>query len=144
MQHVTRGIIAGLAGTVALSALMVMKSMMGLMPELDVIGMLAGMTHTGPIVGWIIHFAIGAIAWGALFAILNDSIPGGSQVVKGVVLGLVAWLGMMLFIMPMAGQGLFGLAIGPMAPIMTAVLHVIFGAVMGWVYAAQFGAAARA
>lgn len=137
MENVTKGALAGLAGTVALSALMVMKEMMGLMPELNVIRMLAGMTGTSPIVGWLIHFAIGALAWGGIFAILNASIPGGNQVVKGIVLGLVAWLAMMLVVMPMAGQGLFGVAIGPAAPIMTAVLHVVFGAVMGWVYAAQ-------
>ena len=51
------------------------------------------------------------------------------------VLGLAAWLMMMLAVMPMAGQGLFGLNPGMVAPVMTAMLHVIFGAVMGLVYA---------
>lgn len=36
--------------------------------------------------------------------------------------------------MPMAGKGLFGMHIGIMAPTMTLVLHLIFGAVLGWVY----------
>ncbi|WP_448329685.1 DUF6789 family protein [Sulfitobacter sp. M13] len=42
---------------------------------------------------------------------------------------------MMILIMPMAGAGLFGLALGMMAPIMTLVLHIIFGAVLGVVFA---------
>jgi hypothetical protein len=36
--------------------------------------------------------------------------------------------------MPMAGAGLFGMNMGVMAPMMTLVLHLIFGAVLGWVY----------
>jgi hypothetical protein len=37
-------------------------------------------------------------------------------------------------LMPMAGAGLFGMKIGFMAPIMTRVLHAIFGAVLRFVY----------
>lgn len=42
---------------------------------------------------------------------------------------------MMVMLMPMAGQGLFGMRLWPMAPVMTAVLHVVFGVVLGLVYA---------
>lgn len=38
--------------------------------------------------------------------------------------------------MPMAGAGIFGLNLGMMAPVMTLVLHLIYGAVLGAVYAA--------
>ena len=41
---------------------------------------------------------------------------------------------MMIVIMPMAGAGLFGMNMGVMAPVMTLMLHVIFGAVLGLVY----------
>ncbi len=41
---------------------------------------------------------------------------------------------MMVLIMPMADAGMFGLELGIMAPIMTLMLHMIFGAVMGAVY----------
>jgi hypothetical protein len=41
---------------------------------------------------------------------------------------------MMVVLMPMAGAGLFGMNMGVMAPMMTLVLHLIFGAVLGWVY----------
>lgn len=40
----------------------------------------------------------------------------------------------MIMLMPMAGAGLFGIALGVMAPMMTLVLHLIFGAVLGWTY----------
>src|SRR3974377_2143805 len=112
-----------------------MKSMMGVMPELDVIKMLSAMMGAPAIAGWVGHFAIGTVLWGGMFALLNSLIPGSSQIVKGIVFGLAAWLMMMLAIMPMAGQGLFGLNLGVAAPVMTGMLHVIFGTVMGGVYA---------
>lgn len=64
--------VAGLAATAVLSIIMIMKGMMGLMPELNVIGILAGM---------------------------------------------------------------FGMKLGMMAPIMTLMLHAVFGAVLGGVFA---------
>ena len=135
MQNLGRGMLAGFAATAVLSALMVMKSMMGVMPELDVIKMLSSMMGMPATSGWAAHFMIGTVLWGGMFAVFNSGIPGSSQIAKGGVLGLAAWLMMMLAVMPMAGQGLFGLNPGMVAPVMTAMLHVIFGAVMGLVYA---------
>lgn len=65
---------------------------------------------------------------------LYPGILGGSAWIKGALIGLAAWLLMMVMVMPMAGQGLFGMRLGPMAPVMTAVLHIIFGVVLGFVY----------
>lgn len=135
MQNVGKGMIAGFAATVVLSALMVMKSAMGLMPELNVIAMLTQMMNaSSPIVGWIIHFVIGTLVWGTLFAWLDPSVPGHSHWLKGVVFGIAAWALMMVIVMPIAGAGFFGMQLGMMAPVMTLVLHIIFGAVLGGIY----------
>ena len=48
--------------------------------------------------------------------------------------GALAWLLMMLIPMPMAGAGLFVMKMGMMTPIMTLVLHLIWGAVLGATY----------
>jgi len=104
------------------------------MPGLDVIHMLAGMMGMPTTAGWAVHVMIGTIAWGGGFAILYDHIPGSSAIVKGIVFGIGAWLGMMIVIMPMAGAGFFGMTLGVMAPMMTLVLHIIFGAVLGLAY----------
>ena len=135
MNNIVTGMIAGFAGTVALSVLMIMKSAMGVMPNLDIIKMLAGMVGAPIAVGWLAHFTIGTIAWGGAFAVLNDHVPGDNEITKGLVFGVAAWLAMMLAVMPMAGAGFFGLNFGIMAPAMTLVLHLVFGAVMGWTYA---------
>ena len=57
--------------------------------------------------------------------------------VKVILFGIAAWLGMMVMIMPMPGAGFFGVAIGIMVPLMALVLHIIFGAVMGTVFHMQ-------
>ena len=133
-----KGFAAGFVATVVLSALMVMKSMMGLMPELDVIAILSNMMGaSSPAIGWAAHFMIGIVVWGGLFAWLDPHLPGGSYWLKGIIFGVGAWLLMMIAVMPMAGEELFGMNFGMMAPVMTLVLHVIFGAVLGVVYGAE-------
>jgi len=135
-----RAMIAGFVATVVLSLLMIMKGMMGIMPQLDVISMLGKMAQDmmgfgGPAVAWGMHFMIGTVLWGFLFAILYPLLPGSGAVGKGISFGVLAWLMMMIGPMPMAGAGLFGMNLGLMAPMMTLILHVIFGAVMGLVFA---------
>ncbi len=134
MNKLIPGFVAGFAATVVLSVLMVAKGMMGVMPQLDVIAMLSAMMGMSAIMAWLGHFMIGTVAWGGGFATLHGVIPGGSTLMKGVVFGIGAWLLMMIMVMPMAGAGLFGMALGIMAPMMTLVLHIIFGAVLGKVY----------
>ncbi len=134
------GIVAGFIATVVLSILMLIKSMMGVLPALDLIAMLSGMGNRWmhlpdtPMVGWIIHFMIGTLLWGIVFALVYKPLPGNSPVAKGMVFGVLAWLPMMLIAMPMAGAGLFGIQLGLMAPMMTLVLHLMWGAVLGASY----------
>ena len=136
MRDIPKGMLAGLAATIALSLLMVLKAMMGLMPQLDLPKMLAGMMGSPdmPLVGWIVHFAIGIVVYGVAIAVLNSKLPGTSPIGHGIMLGVFGWLIMMVIVMPMAGAGLFGMNMGIMSAMMTLVLHLIFGAVLGWVY----------
>tara|TARA_B110000211_G_scaffold200203_1_gene231060 strand:- start:2713 stop:3177 length:465 start_codon:yes stop_codon:yes gene_type:complete len=138
ISNITKGIIAGLIATLVLTALMMMKKFMGIMPELDPVHMMATMAaqkagmETNMMIGWVMHFMIGAVAWGSAFAVLNNILPTKNQLTKGIVLGIAAWFIMMLGPMVMAGNGLFGLALGPMAPVMTFMLHIVFGVVLGF------------
>lgn len=129
---VGRGILAGFVATVVLSVLMVMKQAMGLMPELDPIGMISQMLGVSSLVGWVMHFMIGAM-WGIAFAVTSRMFPGAFWL-KGMLFSAVPWLIMMIAMMPLAGAGFFGLDLGMAAPIMTLMLHLVFGAVLGAVY----------
>ncbi|MEP7063032.1 MAG: DUF6789 family protein [Betaproteobacteria bacterium] len=131
-----KGIAAGFVATIVLSAIMFMKGRMGIMPELDPIQMLGNMVGGGSrTVGWVMHFMIGAVAWGLLFTAIFGAAANGFWW-RGIVFAIGAWLGMMIVVMPMAGAGLFGMNLGPMAPIMTLIVHIIYGWVLGATYAA--------
>jgi hypothetical protein len=80
-----KGMVAGFVATIVLSALMIMKTMMGVMPELDPIKMISDMLGATPAIGWAIHFMIGTLLWGTLFAWLDPSIPGEGHWLKGIV-----------------------------------------------------------
>ncbi len=134
MEKLPAGLGAGFVATLVLSALMVAKGMMGLMPDLNVIAMLSTMMGGAMIIGWLIHFLIGTVVWGGAFAMIHDHLPDGSLTAKGVVFAIGAWILMMTLVMPVAGAGLFGMKMGIMAPIMTLILHVIYGAVLGFVF----------
>lgn len=130
-----KGMVAGFVATIVLSALMVMKAQMGLMPELNPIKMMSDMAGAStPAPGWIMHFMIGTVLWGTLFAWLDPNIPGTAHWLKGIVFGIGAWLIMMIVVMPMAGAGFFGGNLGMMAPVMTLVLHIIYGVALGGIY----------
>ena len=133
MNKLMNGVIAGVVATVVLSGMMLIKAKMGVMPELDIISMLAGMMGAGAIVGWLMHFMVG-IGYGVAFSQINQLLPAKSFIVKGIMIGVAGWLMMMLALMPMMGAGIFAMKMGMMAPVMTLVLHVIFGAVLGFVY----------
>lgn len=132
------GLAAGLIATLFLSAIMVIKSALGLMPHVNAIAMLAGLAHARlglphtPLTGWILHFIIGTVIWGIAFAWFRCRFQSINAVVAGVLFSIGAWLAMMLVLMPLAGAGLFGLAIGAPAPVATLVLHLIYGATLGW------------
>lgn len=132
-MNTPKSMLAGLAATLVLSALMVMKAMMGLLPQLDVIAMLSTMMGSTMIVGWAAHFMIGTVIFGIAFAVLHRFLPGTTNLTKGVAFSLGAWM-MMIAVMPMAGAGLFGLNLGIMAPVMTLILLVIYGVVLGFTF----------
>lgn len=132
-----KGMASGLVATLALSALMFMKGRMGIMPELDPIQTIGNMIGGGSrAVGWIVHFVIGTAAWGPLFTAIFGSAANGFWW-RGIILAIGAWLAMMLVVMPMTGAGLFGMSLGLMAPIMTLMMHIVFGLVLGATYGAM-------
>jgi uncharacterized membrane protein YagU involved in acid resistance len=142
MNIYLRAMIAGFSATVVLSVLMMMKSAMDIMPQLDIISMLGTMAQNimgmgGASVGWLAHFLVGTVLWGFLFALLYPNLPGSNAVTKGATFGVLAWLMMMIVVMPMAGAGFFGVKLGMMAPVMTLILHLIWGAVLGFVFSIQ-------
>ncbi|MDQ6957521.1 MAG: hypothetical protein Q9M24_00235 [Mariprofundaceae bacterium] len=150
MNKIRKSMVAGFVATIVLSVLMVMKMKMGVMPDLNAIKMMTTMAHgmlgtpAVPVVGWMMHFMIGTVLWGVLFAVIGKLLPGSGYVSKGLSFGVLAWVLMMVMVMPMAGAGFFGLSLGMMAPVMTLMLHLVYGAVLGGLYGKLLSSASDA
>jgi hypothetical protein len=128
-------IASGVAATFAISVIMVMKNATHHVPEVHIaqtLAMFVGSDHV--LVGWAIHLFIGVVLWSLMFALFAPSLPGRSYVIKGAIFGAMVWLAMMVLYMPLAGAGLFGLHRGIAAPIMTLVMHLVYGVVLSGVY----------
>jgi len=131
--------LASFVGTVVLSVIMVMKQIAGMVPQMNPIADLAGVAHqllglpAAALIGWLLHFGVGIVVWGTLFVVLHQKIPG-SNLTKGILFGIGVWVLMMVIFQPLAGQGLFGLNGGVVVPMMTFVLHLIYGTVLGFVF----------
>jgi hypothetical protein len=131
-----RGLGAGLIATIVLSIFMVVMPAVGLLPGLNLVMVLAhALGAQSAVVGWIAHYVIGVLLWGALFAWLEGR-TFFPHWYNGLLFASVVWLGVMLIIMPLAGEGVFGLRIGIVTPTVTLFLHWIYGAVLGSVYGA--------
>jgi hypothetical protein len=129
-----RGLGAGLAATIVLSLVIILKQALGVLPQLSTISVLAQMLGFQSLaVGWIVHFFVGVLLWGPLYAWIDpkSSFP---HWFNGIMFATGVWLGLMLIIMPALGAGLFGLQLGLVTPTATLVLHWIYGTVLGGVF----------
>lgn len=140
IHDIGKGIVAGIAGTAALGVLVLLNNALGLVPQLDLVGMLTMVAGSAfPGMGWAIFFAGGGIVLGVGFALLDSHVEattGAGEIVRGIIFGILVWLVFMILFMPFTGAGLFAMSFGIGAPVFTFVGDVIYGAVMGWVYGA--------
>ena len=85
MGRVAKGLAAGAAATAVLSILMVMKAAMGVMPQLDLPKMIAGVMGAPdtPALGWAIHAMIGIVGYGVAITLLDGRLPGNSATLHG-------------------------------------------------------------
>ncbi|MGR5549841.1 DUF6789 family protein [Vibrio sp. DNB22_12_1] len=139
--RLSQAIVAGFWATVALSAMMLVKQMMGIMldvnPVMDLALLYANATNSTPnvLIGWLMHFVLGTLIWGIAYALLSPHFPGG-HLIRGLIFGVLAWLAMMLIFMPYVGHGFFAMGYheGFMPAMATLMLHLVYGAVLGKVY----------
>jgi len=131
-----KGIVAGTIATGVLSTVMLLQGAAGVLPQLSLIQLLLDVLAAPRehVFGWLAHCLLGSAMWGGLFAYLEPRLGADSQVKGGILFGLLLWLVMMLVVMPAAGAGYFGFQLTLLAPLVMLVLHVVYGAVLGWTY----------
>jgi hypothetical protein len=136
MADLFKGITAGLFATLAVTTVLAANAAAGLFPSLDFIALVNATLHAPPhaLAGWIVHGTASAVAGGAVYAWLEPHLDADHPVKRGILFGVLTWVASMLLFMPAAGTGAFGLRVGAHLPIATLLLHLGYGALLGWLY----------
>jgi len=72
------------------------------------------------------------LGYGSVFGGLLTQLFPEAGLREGVGLGVALWLVMQVAVLPLLGWGLFGVSITPKIVIATLLLHLIYGATLGW------------
>jgi uncharacterized membrane protein YagU involved in acid resistance len=123
-----KAVVAGVAGTLVMTAVgLYLAPMMGI-PRMNPAEMLAGPMGGSIVLGWLGHLMIGvilAVSYAVLFA---GRLPG-PPAFRGAVFSLAPWLMAQLVVIPMMGMPLFSgsasMAIGSL------IGHLVYGVVIG-------------
>jgi len=134
MSNSLRGMLAGFVATLVLSGILILKSQLGLWPELNIIRLLTNLGSIQTVAAWMDHFIVGVVVWGLMFGAFDTMWENNAYWLKGLIFGVFAWLVMMVLFMPLAKAGLFGTRIGPSAALVSLGMHLIYGLVLGVVY----------
>ncbi|MBI4428739.1 MAG: DUF2938 family protein [Ignavibacteriales bacterium] len=133
-RNLTKVLLAGVAGTVAMTMLTYAGPMMG-MPEMDIPKMLSGFMGVPAIAGWLAHFMIGTMFAFVYVFVFVQRLPGAPWL-KGAIYGLLPWFLAQIMVNPVMGAGVF--ALNTPAPLLIVVGslmgHVVYGGVLGLVY----------
>jgi hypothetical protein len=89
-----------------------------------------------PAVSWVLSFANGALVLGFLFARTYRLLPGQNGAVKGLVFGVLGWIGMGLFFFPLLGRGLFATqaGLGLLPSVFSLLMVLTYSITLGIVY----------
>jgi uncharacterized membrane protein YagU involved in acid resistance len=147
MATIGKGMVAGFVATLVLSAIILLIDRVTT-PEFNPARVLT-ITATGaatPLLGWIVHFFIGTVAWGIIFSFLDENLPGPHWA-RGIIFGSGIWLLITIFMVPLVrivpliptivtpvGGNVFGGARNLFLSIEMLILHWVYGAVLGGVY----------
>ena len=121
----------GFLGTVIFTLMMrFVTPMMGV--RMDIVAKLGEMTHTGMAGGLLTHFLNGTVIFPLIYVYLLYRFLPGSPWQKGLVWGVVLWLGLEIVMMPMLGGGMFSTEMGGMKAVIAALMgHLVYGIVFG-------------
>jgi uncharacterized membrane protein YagU involved in acid resistance len=133
-----RAAVAGLIATAAMTALLLVEPSVGL-PKIAIgqilstsLGLAAAHLSSGPALGWIIHFIIGAVLALLYAAVFEPRLPG-SALARGLIYGVLVFVAAQVVFMPLVGGGFFSRGDGQL---LTGSLlgHLVYGGLTGWIY----------
>ena len=121
----------GFVGTVILTLMMrLVAPMMGV--RMDIVAKLGEMTHSGMAGGILMHLLNGTVIFPLIYVYLFHRRLPGAPWQKGLLWGVILWLGLEIVMMPMMGGGMFSSEMGGMKAVMAALIgHSFYGAIFG-------------
>jgi hypothetical protein len=135
MVKLRHALFAGFVATFVASAMIQMNNAIGKIPEVHVASSLSSLVGSPDrLPGWLLHFFLGIVVFPIIFAVIERKIPLRAYAIKGLIYGVLLWLGMMLIFMPLNGAGPFGLVRGGMVPVVTLALNLAYGLILGIAY----------
>ena len=137
MSRITMGIYSGVMGTIVLGAMLLMNNALHGIPEVHVASTLADiMGETGhTLYGVAAILVIGIFICGGAFVALAPKLPLRSFLGKSLVFAAASWLLTMVVVMPLGGDGFFGLkGGGPIVPESMLVLILAYWLAFGVSY----------
>ena len=123
--------VGGFLGTVIFTLMMrFVAPLMGV--RMDIVAKLGEMTHSGMAGGLLTHFLNGAVIFPLIYVYLLYRFLPGSPWQKGLLWGVILWLGLEIVMMPMLGGGMFSTEMGGMKAVMAALIgHLVYGIIFG-------------
>lgn len=135
MPNSWKGVIAGFFATCILSAIMLLFSSLGVLPQLDIVEHIDKLGSIQRAAAWVDHFIVGTLLWGPIFAAFeattSESRPRWQ---KGLTFGVITWLLMMIIFMPVIGAGLFGWRLGIIEPVGMLGMNLVYGLAIGVIF----------
>ena len=93
MSNSMKGMVAGLVATLVLSGLLLLKSTMDLMPELNIIRLLTVVGGITTVQAWMYHFIVGVVVWGLAFGAYDslsaEQLESASSPIKVSIAGRI-------------------------------------------------------
>ena len=125
----------GVLATVVMSIPMLIATATGVAPMPEpipkaLVGLVFG--ETLPLPAHMALAAISHLAYGGVWAGILAASTRPVTIWKGLGLGVFLWLLMQIIVLPLLDWGAFGTAETPAIAVGTLVLHLIYGAVVGW------------
>jgi hypothetical protein len=128
---ISRSLLGGVVGTVAITMMMYLVAPMMLGHPMDIAKMLGSMLGDKWWAGMVMHVANGTVIFPLIYAFLLYGVLPGSPAVKGITWGVVLWFLAQVVVMPMMGAGFFSGSV--MAAMGSMIGHVAYGWLLGWI-----------
>ena len=145
-MNAKRAVAAGAVGTGVMTALLLVEPSIGLpkiaVGELLSTAMSVSVAHLQPGAagGWTVHLVVGVLLALVYARFVADRFPG-SPVARGTLYGVLIFILAQLLFMPLVGAGVFSRG-DPQMLAGSLLGHIVYGAVVAWIYGMQAAPAA--